>query len=292
MNEHEREQWLAWRRQGLGATDIAGIVGLSPWATPYSVWAEKSGRLPLDAGEDSIVQEFGRRAEAMLGPWFEDRTGYVLRQFQHRAESSSWSVARCTVDALVFRRRSRKALGAAEFKSTGWQRDWEEIPAHYQCQIQWQLYVLDLERAWLPALHGRRLAIYTVERSQDDIDYLVGAARKFWREHVLADVAPPVDAHKATTDALGGIRRHEGEAVDLDAHTDLLRAYVAAKRQAATAKAIQDSLANEIRAALGEATAGTVAGVPVVTYPLRTRKPYTVEGGTYRALTVRWKDEA
>ena len=75
---------------------------------------------------------------------------------------------------------------------------------------------------------------------------------------------------------------------DIRAEAD--RSLRSLKRQAGAAKAELAGLANEIRAALGEAEVGHVAGVPVVLYPLRTRKPYTVEGGTYRSLTVRWKD--
>ena len=118
----------------------------------------------------------------------------------------------------------------------------------------------------------------------------LGEVRRFWTEHVEADVPPPADAHPATTAALGRIPRDPDAIVDLDDHRDLLTAYAAAKRQAGAAKAELAGLANEIRAALGEAEVGHVAGVPVVLYPLRTRKPYTVEGGTYRSLTVRWKD--
>ena len=57
----ERAEWLDWRRGGIGSSDIAAIIGLSPWATPYSVWAEKTGRLDNHDNDDT-VKEFGRRA--------------------------------------------------------------------------------------------------------------------------------------------------------------------------------------------------------------------------------------
>ena len=31
------------RKNGLGATDCAAIMGLSPYKTPYEVWAIKTG---------------------------------------------------------------------------------------------------------------------------------------------------------------------------------------------------------------------------------------------------------
>ena len=36
-----REEWLEWRRGGLGGSDVAGVLGVSPWATPFSVWWSK-----------------------------------------------------------------------------------------------------------------------------------------------------------------------------------------------------------------------------------------------------------
>ena len=41
-----RDEWLAIRRTGIGSSDIAGVLGLSPWASPYTVWADKRGRVP------------------------------------------------------------------------------------------------------------------------------------------------------------------------------------------------------------------------------------------------------
>ena len=30
-----RAEWLAQRRTGIGGSDVASILGLSPWRTPY-----------------------------------------------------------------------------------------------------------------------------------------------------------------------------------------------------------------------------------------------------------------
>jgi len=40
------EDWLAERRKSLGGSDVGAIVGLHRYATPYTVWAEKTGRIP------------------------------------------------------------------------------------------------------------------------------------------------------------------------------------------------------------------------------------------------------
>ena len=53
-------EWHAWRAEGLGASEVAGVLGISPWATPWSVWARKMGLLPpLEPSEPSFGWSYG-----------------------------------------------------------------------------------------------------------------------------------------------------------------------------------------------------------------------------------------
>ena len=38
-----REQWLAMRRQDITASTAGALLGLHPYVTAYSLWAEKTG---------------------------------------------------------------------------------------------------------------------------------------------------------------------------------------------------------------------------------------------------------
>ena len=42
--EIEREQWLDWRRKGIGGSDVAAIVGLNKYKSALSVFLEKTGQ--------------------------------------------------------------------------------------------------------------------------------------------------------------------------------------------------------------------------------------------------------
>ena len=42
----EHEAWLAHRRNAIGGSDAASIIGLNQWSSPYTVWADKLGKLP------------------------------------------------------------------------------------------------------------------------------------------------------------------------------------------------------------------------------------------------------
>ena len=38
-----RDEWLAWRKQGLGSSDAPIVMEMSPWCTPYRLWEIKTG---------------------------------------------------------------------------------------------------------------------------------------------------------------------------------------------------------------------------------------------------------
>jgi putative phage-type endonuclease len=204
----ERADWLAWRRNGIGASDVAGILGLSPWASPFSVWASKADE-PAD-DRDTPAMEFGRRAEVMVAPWFTERTGLYVAGEQTRCTHpvDAWKL--CTVDGFVNESPSNVAapLGVLEIKTTGSSAaEWQaEVPVHYRCQATWAMHVTDMPACWFAVLHlafGRpQFEVYEFARDTEDETFVVDAVTRFWHDHVLTGTPPPVDAHQATTDAI------------------------------------------------------------------------------------------
>ena len=114
----DRSAWLDWRRGGIGASDIAGILGISPWASPFSVWADKVGVLPEE--EPSTVMKAGRWLERGVAPWFADETGFDVAGEQTACQHSSDPIARCTLDGAVFTAAEHEAPdGGLEIKVEG-----------------------------------------------------------------------------------------------------------------------------------------------------------------------------
>ncbi len=278
-----REQWLAWRQGGIGASDVAAVLGLSPWASPWSVWADKAGLLPPDPEDEAMTA--GRWLEAAIGPWFTHETGLHVAGEQTWCAHPGHDHHRCTVDGFVFEVAQvvapvcnpvdldgpaiDHALGDFEVKVTGPGRRWDELPAHYQAQGQWQMHVTGLPRVWFAVLMGRRLDIHQLARDQDDIDFMVDQVDRFWHDHVLTGTPPATDGHDATLRAIAAVHPDhvEGQAVEAD---DTLRRTIAAWR---AAKAAEKDAAGEVKrhaaamqAALGVAEELTVDGQRAVSW--------------------------
>lgn len=279
----ERAEWLAWRKFGIGASDVAALVGMSKWASPMSVWTEKMG-LAGD-NEDNDFTEFGRRAEPLLSGYFEDRTGLFVRDQQSAVVHPDHPHHRATLDGRAYESpEGTVPLGVVEYKTTEFGA-WNEIPDAYAIQVQWQMHVDQAERAFFGVLHGKRFATYEVERDDKVIGQLVEVVDRFWNDHVLTGHAPPADAHEATGRALAAAYPDPVEAeVPLDDLTWAIDMREQAIAKASEAKFEKAKAENAIKAALGDAEYGTVAGERIVSWKQQTRAEHTVKASTFRVI--------
>jgi putative phage-type endonuclease len=276
----ERDDWLAWRRKGIGASDVAGILGISPWASPYSVWVDKTVG---GDDSDSEAMEAGRMLEPAIGPWFEQRTGLYVAAQQERCTHPMERWARATLDGTVYDHRhvspvivkawdvveyeaccADVPLGGLEIKTTSdAPKKWDDaIPTMYQAQAQFQMWVTGMERTWFAVLHanwGLRLRLYELPRDDEDIATIVARCERFWFDHVVAGQPPAVDGHDATTEALRRVEVEPSAGLIVD---DVVRRTVAdlrtVREQIKVLEDVEATYANELRSALGEHHVGYV----------------------------------
>lgn len=293
-----RADWLTWRHAGIGASDVAALVGLSPWTSRWALWADKVGLVPDDVDVESEVMEFGRRFEPVAGPWFADlNPGLYVAGEQKWCTHPDLPWARCTVDGLVFDEAGpadpdvSDALGTFEVKVDfrHGEKTWlEEIPPHYQCQAQWQMFVARVDRTWFGVLHPfGRFRVYELARDPADIALLVETAERFWHNHVLTGIPPDVDGSDATTTALAAAWPDPAGTVELD--PALVAQARAARDVLDAAKAADDEARNRLRAALADRTEGTVDGLLVASW--RRQATRKIDPGLVRTLHPAIVDE-
>lgn len=269
-----REEWLKLRRDGIGASDVAAIVGLSPWAGPWHVWADKTGALETEETEPML---WGRLLEdAVIDEWSRrEGRDVIFRSGLFRHVSEPWMM--CTVDGLAVPRGATELAeveAVVEVKldsSRGWP---DGPPPHYLCQVQWQMAVLGVPEARIVVLHqGRRLDVHEVAADPDDQRALADAARRFWVNHVEAGVVPPVDG--STTQVAARVwAEDDGETVEVDA--DVVAELARVREEIAALEARRDVLEGQLKASLGSAAVGAVGGEPVVTWRTQTRRQVDV----------------
>lgn len=262
------------RVAGLGATDIAALVGVSTYRTPIDVYQEKVGEsAPV---EQTWRMRMGQILEDAIADAYSESTGRKLAKVStvyHKQYS------------FLFAHPDRRIVGEpglVEIKATERRSSYDDgPPPAVRVQCQWQMALTDRLFCDVAVLSGTSgIDIHTVERDQDLIDALTEAAVAFWQEHVIPRVPPPVDGTDAYRRYLVSMHpREEVEELVATAEQVLLLDELKAAKAAKKAAEQHESLVeNRIREAMG--TAGRLlAPNAVVTY--RVEEP-----------RVSWKDVA
>ena len=83
-----REEWLAYRRQGIGGSDAASIMGISPFRTARDIYYDKLGLVTTAEYEGNwVALKMGHLLEDLVAEIFTRKTGLPIfkleRMFQH-----------------------------------------------------------------------------------------------------------------------------------------------------------------------------------------------------------------
>jgi putative phage-type endonuclease len=291
------DAWLAARRRGIGASEAAAIVGLSPHLSPLDVWAAKVGL--AEPAAEAEPMRWGRRLQRPIAEGYAEETGrtvvdpgpYTLL----RSTRYPWLCA--SPDAYVL--APAHGPGLLEIKNIGaWARhrgEWEEEPPlGYQLQLQVQLLVSGWEWGSLAALlGGQALRYHDLVASPRVHELVLERLERFWTRHVLGQTPPEVDGAERTTELLrrlyprpqaGVVVTLPPEAVEWDATIQSAEAEIARlEDRVREAK-------NRLRAAIGDAEAGVLPGGVVWRHALQRRPGHTVppwEGRVLRRTTTR-----
>jgi putative phage-type endonuclease len=285
-------EWLEARRSGIGASEAAMLLGVSPWGTPLDLYARKLGLLP-DV-EETEKMRLGRRLEPIVA------AEYAERFPDHEVGDPEQSLFRSRTEPILLATPDRWVMdpvrgpGLLEIKTTSvFQRDrWDPdgtpdgCPEHVQIQVQAQLAVVG--GAWAAVavlLGGQEIRCYPITRNQAFIDLYTRHAVRFWAEHVLAKTPPP--ATGASLETLKALYRDiaprtvelPAEAVDWD------RELEEGARVVKEGQAQVDGAKAKLLAALEDAEMGVLPG-GAVAY-LRSvviRKGYEVKPAEFVSL--------
>ncbi len=294
-----RDQWLDVRRQGIGGSDVGAILGLSPYASPLTVYMDKRGELPDDdAGE---AAEWGNLLEPVIAAkWAGDRGQYTWQPGVLAHPDRPWQIA--SPDRFYCPHSDpgwhvgRVPQGLLEVKTANqyldgdWDPDSDRMPDRARLQVAHYLDVTGLPVAQVACLiGGQRLKVFTETYDVELAEMVRDACDRFWHDHVLPGRPPAIDGSKATTDLLGRLYEVPTEDVAVLDPAEV-RPFVLARADAKTAvKAAEErerEIDNRLKALLGERQVGVVNGRPVVTWKQQTRAAYECPASTFRVLRV------
>lgn len=189
-SEEDRDRWLAERKNGIGASEVAALLGEDPYTTREELIRRKRGEAPDFDGnratrlghylEPWILEEYGDLQDECVHPWkrmlrspdtthlFATPDGYLCRHgdcmdpvvpIQVKSTSQNWMT-------------TRKYEGAP--------------PLHVRIQVQAELAVTGLEQVYVVALHlpSREIFTWCFGRHEGVIQRIRTEVERAWEEEI------------------------------------------------------------------------------------------------------------
>jgi len=252
------DDWREQRTKGIGGSDVAALMGLSPWKTPLQLWLEKTGReQPEDISERPYVA-FGTTMEPVIGAWYKkEHPAMQVRRVNAIAQAIDRPWAQASLDYEI-RDYASQTWGVLEIKTARNAKDWQDgVPLYYQTQVIHYLSVTGREYAHVAVFFRDtcEYQVFLIRPDKRDLKAVTDAVDTFWHDYVEKDVMPAVQHQDVATladmyqDTTGAIE----PADDPDTLDGLILSYRAAGESEKQAKEHKATYAAKIMELIGDA---------------------------------------
>jgi putative phage-type endonuclease len=190
----------------VGGSDVAAILGVSPWKTPHELWLQKTGRAPREEITPEQQKRFdrGHRLEPVVLQMLIDRLqddghDVELLRTNERYTDAEHPFMACEIDfelMLDGEHINGDCKTVHPFAAKKWgEEGTDEVPIEYAAQFMHGLGITGRRRCIVATLIGMDdLLIYFVDRDDETIAGIRQRVAQYWNECVLADVPPdPID---------------------------------------------------------------------------------------------------
>lgn len=248
------EEWLALRHKYIGGSDAAAVVGLNSYMSAYSLWAEKTGRLP--GFEGNLATEVGTYLEDFVAQKFAEVTGKKVRKSNQSWFNDQYPWAIANIDREIVGEdagleiKTTSELNIKRFKGG-------EFPANYYVQCMHYMAVTGKQTWYLAVLIGNReFKWFAIDRDEAEINALMDAERTF-KMYVDSDTPPIADGASSTADTLFTMYPNSIDTtIGIGSFEKDLDNYFRLKAQADDLDKQINGIANRIKAHLGECERG------------------------------------
>ena len=282
-----REEWLLARRQGIGGSDIAAMLGLSPYKTPLQLWMDKTGRDESEPDGEALERmHWGTVLEDIVARHYSEVRGVKVQRINQILHHPEVAIALANIDRAVLEPGKRaywsedagRVMGARnvlEVKTAHalarHSADWgeagtDEVPQQYWMQCQWYLGITGLPFADLAVLFGgQKFATYTIAFDRKIFDDMLAEADAWWKRHILDDIPPEPytedDARRLWKSHLAG----KEKIVDAEIAADV-QELAETKAEIAKLEKHEQELRDAITCAFGDAEAISYMGRKLATW--------------------------
>lgn len=259
--QHDRAKYL-------GGSDIAAVLGISPWKTPLQLWQDKTmPAMPENHDPERLkVLNRGKRLEPYILDMIRAEHGLQITAVNQRYIDASVPYFASEIDAEAGPLNIEiKTVSPFKIKEWG-EEGTDALPLHYVAQVQWGMGITGREQCDVFALIGDDLRRYSVLADDDLIVAMRDKAQAFWRQHVLT-LNPPPPAGEADLYAL--YPRDTGQSVAIDGDDAAVTALCDLRALKDDAKSIAEKIAaaeGVLKARMADSAIATLGGQRVCSW--------------------------
>ena len=246
------DQWLSWRRKGIGGSDVAVALNSSPYRTARDLYYDKIGVVMSDDGPDkSITFQIGHLLEDVVAQIFAKKTGLSVYEDHWMYQHPFFPFLIADVDRFVTLPDGRKAILECKTAHYDMQFKWANgaVPRHYELQVRHYMSVMNIDVAFIACLFSNNENDFVwqkIERDLEEEENTIMELSAFWNNHVMARVEPPlVEKPDAVLESL---RRYFGPADKSEPTVDLDRKFVVNLKEILTLKEEKRALDAQVKA--------------------------------------------
>lgn len=281
------------RTKFIGGSDVAAILGISPWKSIVDLYLDKITPRVSD-GKNLAAKRRGSRLEPYILDMIREEHGLNIIAANQRYIDKGLPFLASEIDAEYVDADGYQNIEIKTvhpFKAKEWgEQDTDSLPIHYVAQVQHGLGVTGRDRCRVFALIGDELKSYVVERDSETIEALREHCSNFWMNHVLPQVMPPLDyKHKDIIETLKRLYPgSDGSVIEATAmHEHWRDVYETAGDMVNKYQGILDGAKAHLLAEMGQAAAIKFEDGKAFTRKVIKKKGYVVEHAPSRYVDFR-----
>lgn len=256
------------RDKFIGGSDIGTIMGLNPWKSAYTLWAEKTGRIQTEDISNKESVWWGTNMEDLVAKRFamkyEESTGEKVKLYKpmvsYSIEEYPYFIGH--VDRLFRGKKIGLECKTTSSRNRTNYREGEIPPMHY-CQCQFYMLVTGYKEWYLATKRDNEFYITKTERNDEYIEEIIESAVAFW-QMVQKDIEPEIDDSESTAETINQMYPESiQEVVDLSDYRQTIESRMSISDQIKSLESIRRECDSVIKATMGEAEKGICDGFTV-----------------------------
>ena len=184
------------RDKFIGGSDIGAILGLNPWKSAYTLWAEKSGRIEVEDISDKEAVWWGTNMEELVAKRFCMKTGKKVKKTTYEFSCKEYPFLVAHVDRLgvgekfVLECKTTSARNRMNYNAG-------EVPPMHYAQVQFYLMLTGYKEGYLATKRDSDFYITKIDRNDEFIEEMLESAIAFW-QMVQDGTEPDIDDSEST----------------------------------------------------------------------------------------------